>query len=199
MRALLRIHASGRDNQLLGVLTYRLTAILIAVVLTPSVAFARDQLATVVNDEAERRAAVAALQLVQAGKYLPNYANKGVAAVTIEQLLMHPGGTDNIFAPEYFERRLETREHQDYLELFGTRDVAFPPGSRWDFSNYGMILLGRVIEVVSGQCYYDYTRMQILEPLSMNNTGNDPEVSRVADLSTGYTHMGLRPGPPGIC
>jgi len=150
--------------------------------------------------------AVAALQLIQAGKialdapisrYLPDYPNKEVAGVTIEQLLTHTGGTGNIFSPEYFDRRLETREHQDYLELFGNRGPMFPPGSRWDYSNYGMILLGRIIEVVSGQSYYDYTRAHIFEPLGMTATGNDPEDSRVAKLSVGYTHMGPRPGPPG--
>lgn len=150
--------------------------------------------------------AVAVLQLVQAGKisldaplgkYLTDYPNKEVAAVTIEQLLTHTGGTGNIFSPEYFDRRLETRDHQDYVDLFGARGVAFPPGSRWDYSNYGMVLLGRVIEVVSGQSYYDYTRTRIFEPLGMTGTGNDPEDSRVPDLSTGYTHMGPRPGPPG--
>ena len=150
--------------------------------------------------------AVAALQLVQAGKlqldapigrYLVDYPNKEVATVTIEQLLTHTGGTGNIFAPEYFERRLATREHQDYVDLFGTRGLAFKPGSRWDYSNYGMVLLGRVIEVVSSQSYYDFTRTHIFEPLGMSSTGNDPEDTHVKDLSTGYTHMGPRPGPPG--
>jgi D-alanyl-D-alanine carboxypeptidase len=150
--------------------------------------------------------AVAALQLVQAGKlaldapiarYLPDYPNKEVAAVTIEQLLTHTGGTGNIFSPEYFDHRLETREHQDYIRLFGSRGPMFPPGSRWDYSNYGMILLGRVIEVVSGQSYYDYTRTHIFEPLGMTATGNEPEDSHVPKLPVGQTHMGPRPGPPG--
>jgi D-alanyl-D-alanine carboxypeptidase len=150
--------------------------------------------------------AVATLQLIQAGKlaldapiskYLPAYPNKDVAAVTIEQLLTHTGGTGNIFSPEYFDHRLETREHKDYLKLFENRGPMFPPGSRWDYSNYGMILLGRIIEVVSGQSYYEYTRAHIFEPLGMTATGNEPEESHVPKLSVGYTHMGPRPGPPG--
>ena len=150
--------------------------------------------------------AVAALQLMQAGKlaldapiakYLPDYPNKEVAAVTLEQLLTHTGGTGNIFSPEYFDHRLETREHQDYIKLFGNRGPMFPPGSRWDYSNYGMILLGRIIEVVSRQSYYDYTRAHIFEPLGMTATGNEPEDSHVPKLSIGQTRMGPRPGPPG--
>jgi CubicO group peptidase (beta-lactamase class C family) len=149
--------------------------------------------------------AVAVMQLVQAGKisldaplgkYLTDYPNQEVAAVTIEQLLTHTGGTGNIFSPEYFDRRLQTRDHQDYVDLFGKRGVAFSPGSRWEYSNFGMVLLGRVIEVASGQSYYDYTRTHIFEPLGMSSTGNDPEDSHVPKLSVGYTHMGARPGPP---
>lgn len=95
--------------------------------------------------------AVAALQLVQAGKielgaplgkYLTDYPNKEVTAVTIEQLLTHTSGTGNIFAPEYFERRLTTREHQDYLDLFGARGVAFTPGSRW--TGYLVVVLANL-------------------------------------------------------
>ncbi|MEO8016210.1 MAG: serine hydrolase domain-containing protein [Pseudomonadota bacterium] len=150
--------------------------------------------------------AVAVLQLVQAGKlaldaplgrYLLDYPNKQVAAVTIEQLLTHTGGTGDIFAPEYFTHRLETRTHQDYLDLFGTRSTTFTPASRRDYSNYGMILLGRVVEVASGQSYYDYTLAHIFQPLGMAGTGNEPEDAKVPNLATGYTHMGARPGPPG--
>jgi D-alanyl-D-alanine carboxypeptidase len=150
--------------------------------------------------------AVAALQLVQSGKlelaaplgkYLPDYPNKEVAAVTIEQLLTHTGGTGDIFSPEYFDHRDQVRTHEDYLKLFGGRGVRNTPDARWDYSNYGMILLGRVIEVASGQSYYDYTRTHVFEPLGMNGTGNEPEGTHVPQLSTGYTHMGARPGPPG--
>lgn len=149
--------------------------------------------------------AVATMQLVQAGKlaldaplsrYLPDYPNKEVAAVTVEQLLTHTGGTGDIFSPEYLDRRLLTREHQDYIDLFGARGVAFTPGSRSEYSNYGMILLGRIIEVVSGQSYYDYTRTHIFEPSGMSATGNDPEIAAVPKLSVGYTHRAPRPGPP---
>ena len=73
----------------------------------------------------------------------------------------------------------------------------FAPGSRWDYSNYGMILLGRIIEVVSGQSYYDYTRIHIFEPLGMTATGNEPEDTSRAEAIYRLNAHGPRPGPPG--
>jgi D-alanyl-D-alanine carboxypeptidase len=151
--------------------------------------------------------AVATLQLVQAGKvklddalgkYLTDYPNKDVAArVTIHQLLTHTGGTGDIFGPEFDKHRLELRTLQDYVKLYGNRGPAFDPGSRWEYSNYGFILLGVVIEKVSGQNYYDYVREHIYVPAGMGSTGSEPEDQPVAERSIGYTKMsgGSQGGP----
>ena len=124
--------------------------------------------------------AVATLQLVQSGKldlkapfgnYLTDYPNKDVASkVTIEQLLSHTGGTGDIFGPEFDKNRLELKTLQDYVKLYGNRAPEFEPGSRWQYSNYGFLLLGVLIEKVSGQSYYDYVRDHIFKPAGM--TGN---------------------------
>jgi D-alanyl-D-alanine carboxypeptidase len=146
---------------------------------------------------------VAVLQLVQAGKitldapiarYLPDYPNKEVAAVTIYQLLTHTGGTGDIFSPEYEAHWEELKELKDYVALYGTRGLQFKPGASWDYSNYGFILLGRIIEVVSGQTYYDYVRDHIFRPAGMDSTDNLPEDQHVPGLSVGYTG----PGGPGL-
>lgn len=158
--------------------------------------------------------AVAVLQLVEDGKialndpvskFLPDYPNKGVAAVTIYQLLTHTGGTGDIFGPEFDVNRARLRTLADYIALYGHRDLMFQPGTKWDYSNYGFILLGRVIEVASGETYYEYVRQHIFEPAGMQSTGNEPEDRNVPDLAVGYTTAGLhgrgpgpRPGPgPG--
>jgi CubicO group peptidase (beta-lactamase class C family) len=144
--------------------------------------------------------AVATLQLVQAaklgldeplGKYLTDYPNKDVAAkVTIHQLLTHTGGTGDIFGPEFEAYRLELRTLQDYVMLYGNRGLEFAPGSRFEYSNYGFILLGAVIEKVSGQGYYDYVRAHIYAPAGMTSTGSDPEDQAVLNRSAGYTRFG---------
>ena len=121
------------------------------------------------------------------GKYLTDYPNHDIATkVTIRHLLTHTGGTGDIFTPEYEKQRLETRELKDYVKLYGSRGLEFEPGSKWSYSNYGFVLLGVVVEKVSGMSYYDYVRKNIFEKAGMQNTGSVPENERVADRSTGY-------------
>jgi D-alanyl-D-alanine carboxypeptidase len=145
--------------------------------------------------------AVSVLQLVQAGrvaltdsldKYLPDYPNRELARqVTLHHLLTHTGGTGDIFGPEYSEHRKELRTLQDYVRLFGARSTEFPPGSEWKYSNYGFVLLGVVIEKVTGQSYYDYVSEHVYAPAGMSSTGSFPEDQVVPLRSVGY--MAFRP------
>lgn len=150
--------------------------------------------------------AVATLQLVQSGKldlkapfgnYLTDYPNKDVASkVTVEQLLTHTCGTGDIFGPEFDKNRLQLKTLQDYVKLYGNRGPEYAAGSRWQYSNYGFLLLGVLIEKVSGQSYYDYVRDHIFKPAGMTGTASEPEEQLVADRSLGYTRFGsdsLRP------
>jgi CubicO group peptidase (beta-lactamase class C family) len=141
--------------------------------------------------------AVSVLQLVQAGKikltdplgkYLPDYPNKDVASkVTIHHLLTHTGGTGDFFGPEFDKHRLELRTLQDYVKLFGQRGLEFEPGGKWAYSNYGFLLLGVVIEKVSGQSYYDYVAEHVYRPAGMALTASLPEDEAVPGRSVGYT------------
>jgi CubicO group peptidase (beta-lactamase class C family) len=79
---------------------------------------------------------------------------------------------------------------QDYVNLYGNRAPEFEPGSRWEYSNYGFILLGAIIEKVSGQSYCDYVREHVYLRAGMNSTGSEPEDKAVSDRSVGYTKMG---------
>ncbi len=146
--------------------------------------------------------AVAIAQLEQAGKlryddplgkFLTDYPNADVARVTLHQLLTHTGGTGDIFGPDFAGHRAALRELRDYVALYGTRGPEFPPGSRHEYSNYGFILLGRVIEVVSGQAYEAYVREHIFQPAGMDSTGNRPEISHVAGLARPYFGNPPRP------
>jgi D-alanyl-D-alanine carboxypeptidase len=140
--------------------------------------------------------AVAILQLAQAGKlelsdpvskFLPDYANKELASkVTIHQLLTHTGGTGDIFGPEFDAHRLELKTLNDYVKLYEKRALQFEPGSKWEYSNYGFLLLGVVIEKVTGQSYYDYVRDHVFKPAGMNSTDSLPENESVAGRSVGY-------------
>jgi D-alanyl-D-alanine carboxypeptidase len=144
--------------------------------------------------------AVSIMQLVQAGKiqlndpfgkYLTDYANKDASSkVTIHQLLTHTGGTGDIFGPEFDAHRMELRALQDYVKLYEKRPLQFEPGSRWEYSNFGFVLLGAVIEKVSGQSYYDYVREHVFKPAGMDSTDSLPEEQAVSRRSVGYMKLG---------
>ena len=145
---------------------------------------------------------VAIMQLAQDGKvdlnapigsYLANYPNQGVAAkVTIANLLTHTGGTGDIFGPEFHAHKASLRNLKDYVDLFGPRPSEFAPGSRSEYSNYGFILLGRIVEEVSGLSYDDYIQRNIFVPASMASTGNLPESNVLPRRAIGYMGSGAK-------
>lgn len=146
--------------------------------------------------------AVATLQLVQSGRvhldtaiadYLPNYPNAALAKkVTVEQLLAHTGGTGDIFGPAY-------DGHQEFspakfIELYGARDAAFEPGSKWSYSNYGYILLGAILEHVTGKGYAVYFEEQIFQPAGMHSTWPAAAAPKLVAIPySGATATGLKP------
>jgi D-alanyl-D-alanine carboxypeptidase len=149
--------------------------------------------------------AVATLQFVQTatlrldaplGTYLRDYPNADVASrVTPHHLLTHTGGTGDIFGPLFTAHRLELRTVGDYLRLYGTRGLQFAPGTQHVYSNYGFILLGALVEELSGKSYDDHVAARVLVPAGMTATGTAPEDSLVPGRSVGYMRQGGPSGP----
>jgi D-alanyl-D-alanine carboxypeptidase len=146
--------------------------------------------------------AVAIMQLVENGKidleapigrYLTDYPNGDIAAkVTVANLLSHTGGTGDIFGPDFDRRKASLRSTRDYVDLYGGRAPEFAPGSRQSYSNYGFILLGRIVEQVSGLRYDEYIQRNIFTPAGMASTGNRPESEVLPRRAVGYTGAGAR-------
>ncbi|HYD39012.1 MAG TPA: serine hydrolase domain-containing protein [Allosphingosinicella sp.] len=146
--------------------------------------------------------AVAIMQLVERGKvdleapigrYLADYPNRDIAAgVTVANLLSHTGGTGNIFGPDFDRRKASLRSTKDYADLYGSRAPEFAPGSRQSYSNYGFILLGRIVEQISGLRYDDYIQRNIFKPTGMASTGNRPESEVLPRRAVSYTGSGAR-------
>jgi CubicO group peptidase (beta-lactamase class C family) len=132
--------------------------------------------------------AVAVLRLVQrgkiglddpVGKYVPEIAGRPLARATIHQLLTHTSGAGDIFGPRYTLQHQELRTLADYVKMFAGEPPAAPPGRRYLYSNLGYLLLGRLIECVTGDPYHDHVRAVIFDPAGMTHTGLEPEDSAV--------------------
>ena len=143
--------------------------------------------------------AVAIAQLVERGKmsfedplskFIPDFPNAEAAKkIKIKHLLTHTSGLGGYFSERYdgmSRERLRTVDDMMRLVKEDEKDVRFEPGSRWAYSNTGMLVLGKVIEVASGQTYFDYVRENIYKPAGMINT-DTYELDRVnPNLAVGY-------------
>ncbi len=124
--------------------------------------------------------ATAILQQIAAGKLtlattlgevLPDYPNVAMRKATIVQLLTHSAGageTDALFYPDDLAWRGHEPSVADLVALYGKRDPTSPPGTKQEYSNHTMTLLGRVVEVLSGQEYRAYVAQHIFLPAGMD-------------------------------
>jgi D-alanyl-D-alanine carboxypeptidase len=140
---------------------------------------------------------VALMQLRDAGKidftktlrtYLPDYPSDVADRITIQQLLQHSSGLGDIFGPAYAAMpKDKLRKLSDYLPLFVDKPLEFEPGSSNRYSNAGYVLLGLVIEKLSGLTYDDYVRTKIFAPLGMNDTAAYESDAIVPKRAVNYT------------
>lgn len=142
--------------------------------------------------------AVAIAQLAEQGKlafddpiakHLLDYPNQEVASkVTIHHLLTHTSGLTDYFNDKFTEAsRARFRTVQDFFPLFVDEPLEFEPGSQWAYSNSNFIVLGAIVEAVSGQSYFDYVREHIYQPAGMINTDAYELDHEIPNLATGYT------------
>jgi CubicO group peptidase (beta-lactamase class C family) len=123
------------------------------------------------------------------GRFLPDYPNSTVREkVTITHLLEMQSGIGDIFGPRY-ERadKAALKTLADYLPLFANEPLAFEPGTKRAYSNGGYVVLGAIVEKVSGQPYHDYVRDRIFGPAGMASTEFLPPSGPVANRAIGYT------------
>ncbi|HET9951851.1 MAG TPA: serine hydrolase domain-containing protein [Candidatus Eisenbacteria bacterium] len=156
--------------------------------------------------------ALVVMRLVEEGKlrldqpiseFFPDFPDTHVTkAITIRQLLAHSSGLGD-YLTEAFERdgrratRLEEFVPFAYAE-FRANGSYFAPGSEHRYSNTGFLLLGRIIETITGKDYYDVVRETIYAPLGMSRTDHYLADGSVPDLARPLTRApadsGATPG-----
>jgi D-alanyl-D-alanine carboxypeptidase len=143
---------------------------------------------------------IAITQLAQQGKldfndpinkHLPDYPNKDVGAkVTIHQLLTHTSGMGSYTNDKFRAERTKLTTIAAHFPLFVNDPLSFSPGEKFEYSNSGYMVLGAIIERVSGQDYYAYISDHIFRPAGMANTGFYEPGKEIPNLALGYTKMG---------
>ncbi|MGH9873095.1 MAG: serine hydrolase [Pyrinomonadaceae bacterium] len=122
-------------------------------------------------------------------KFLPDYPTKG-QKITIEQLLTHTSGIKNYTSlPEWLSLWRKDMTVKEIIDLFKDQPMDFAPGERWSYSNSGYILLGAIIEKVSGQTYQEFIEKNIFTPLGMKHSYYDNTARLIPRRVTGYSKV----------
>lgn len=142
--------------------------------------------------------AVAIAQLVEAGKLswndtlaklMPEYPDQATAKkITVWELLHHTSGLGDFMVPEFFEHAQRYVNPVDYLDLIARQPKVGEPGKGVSYSNAGYVLLGRIVENVSGESYFSYIQHHVFAPAKMTSSGFDSEDEIVPGLAVGYYH-----------
>jgi CubicO group peptidase (beta-lactamase class C family) len=140
--------------------------------------------------------ALAFMQLVESGRvdldagisqYLEVFSGRPADAVTVRQLLSHTSGFSTLQGnSSHVDAAGSEDELARRVEGIAGLTPAYPPGERWEYSNANYLVLGRLVEVVSGQDYQSYLTANVLEPIGMTNSFvSDGEVHE--SMAAGHT------------
>jgi CubicO group peptidase (beta-lactamase class C family) len=124
-------------------------------------------------------------------KYYPGLTH--ASDITLLDLMNHVSGYTDYYPLDFVDRRmLAPIAPDDLVREYAGRPLDFEPGTRWSYSNTGFVLLGRIIERVSGQPLGTFFSDNIFKPLGMAHTVYEPAPNdrRVA---AGYTSFELTP------
>lgn len=107
--------------------------------------------------------------------------------ITVFNLLTHTAGIPNFTAsPDYNSIKLTLRGAGDAVASFRDRPLDFGPGEQMSYSNSGYLVLGDIIERVSGQSYEDFIAENIFKPLGMKDSGYDSNTAIIKHRANGY-------------
>lgn len=115
--------------------------------------------------------------------------------ITIFNLLTHTSGIPNYTTfPDFALMTTMAKTPMEQIELFRNKPLDFQPGSNFEYNNSGYVLLGYLIEIISGQSYQDFVVNKIFKPIGMDASGYDSHSEIILYRASGYmvTSDGLR-------
>ena len=104
-------------------------------------------------------------------KYLALYPKETGDKITIKMLIeMKAGLGDYLMNPDFNRNRDKFKTVNDFLEIIKNESLLFEPGTQQEYSNSGYVVLGGIIEKVTGKSYIENLKERLLIPLGMSNT-----------------------------
>lgn len=141
--------------------------------------------------------AVMILQLEEEGKlslenklsqYYPDLPN--ASEITLEQLLNHHSGLYNFTDSSYLEYHTQPKSREEMLAMFRQQPPSFSPGTKGEYSNTNYVLLGYILEKVTGESYAANLKKRVTSRLSLKHTynGSAPDASK--NEASSFYHNG---------
>jgi CubicO group peptidase (beta-lactamase class C family) len=107
--------------------------------------------------------------------------------ITIFHLLTHTSGIPSFTSfPDYRTSEATPATPESLVARFRDKPLEFQPGEKWNYSNSGYVLLGYLIEKISGQSYSEFVQQNIFTPLGMKDSGYDSNFAVIAHRAAGY-------------
>ena len=162
----------------------------------------------VIGSTTKALTAVAVLQLAdrsllrlddRIGKHLPNFrlaGENGDTGITIRHALTHTAGLPPtpMNGPEFlFSDDVTDEAAQQFVAELATAEPVWPPGAGWLYANDGYVLVGRIIEAVSGMSYEQYMAENLFQPLGLQETWFPRRIEPSPETATPYDY-----GPDGL-
>ena len=120
-------------------------------------------------------------------KYMPD-APVAWDKITIYNLLTHTSGIpDFIGFPDYASLEPFATTPEQLVAWFRDKPLEFQPGDDWNYINSGYILLGYLLEKISGEKYEKFVQENIFKPLGMADSGYDSNSALIQNRASGYT------------
>ena len=124
-------------------------------------------------------------------KYMPD-APAAWDKITIYNLLTHTSGIPDFTSfPDYRSTEANLTTPEQLLGRFRDRPLDFAPGQNWSYSNSGYVLLGYLIEKISGEYYASFLEEKFFKPLGMSDTGYDSSLLVIPHHAVGYTDTAM--------
>jgi CubicO group peptidase (beta-lactamase class C family) len=107
--------------------------------------------------------------------------------ITIFHLLTHTSGIPSFTSfPDYHSTEASPATPENLVARFRDKPLEFQPGEKWNYSNSGYVLLGYLIEKISGQSYSEFVQQNIFTPLGMKDSGYDSNSAVIMHRAAGY-------------
>src|SRR5437016_1166644 len=120
-------------------------------------------------------------------KYLTD-APAAWGKITIGNLLTHTSGIPNFTSfPDYSTSEATPTTPEQLVARFRDKPLNFQPGEQWEYSNSGYVLLGYLLEKITGQRYQDFVRDNLFAPLGMTESGYDSRAVTILHRAAGYS------------